>query len=700
MFNLHYFIGMAAHLIMYISSPGQTVEQIRIDSMLKILPGKKDDTNKVKLLTNISGTYWAVNPDKGIEAGRQAQLLAERLNWKVGVAGSYHALGANYWAKNQMLQAQKSYWSSLKEYEAAGDKHGMANNFHDLGLIYETQHDRSKALEYYSKALNMHSELGNKSAAMGCLGNIANVYEYLGKYDSALVSYTKALRMSQASGDNRGIGFMLRGIGRIYTYKKDYKKALEYENKSLKILERLDNKIDVANLLEDIGFIYQSEHNNIKAIEYFERGITILKSVKTNRARVLAAKNLDNLGQFYYFMATAPEAGIITKRIKKLYIQKTEKSFNEAIFMARVVNDKETITNCYKLLSAAQAIQGNYVTALKSYKLYDIYKDSLDDTKKEKEMSLHEIDYKNGKEKDSLNYVNKLQQSELQTLVHEKKLASLTRKQQLLYSIIILAILCLIGFYIFFQSRTKQLQLKNQLFAEKAEQQLKETQYQKKVNDITFSALRSQMNPHFIFNALNTIQSYVYSNDKRTASYYLGKFSELIRKILDYSDKQKITLEEEIHVLQLYIDLEKARFGDNFIPLVEINPALDAENIFLPPMLIQPYAENAIKHGLLHLSGLKRLLIHIDKSADGEYIKIVIDDNGIGRDKSMQINQKRIDHYSFANAANERRIDLINKIEDKKTQLEIIDKKNIDGTSAGTTVIISIPIISMAAELN
>jgi len=203
------------------------------------------------------------------------------------------------------------------------------------------------------------------------------------------------------------------------------------------------------------------------------------------------------------------------------------------------------------------------------------------------------------------------------------------------------------------------------------------------------------MNPHFIFSALNTIQSFVYSNDKKSAGNYLGKFSELIRKILDNSNKEKITLEEELHVLQLYIDIEKARFGDTFHAIIDTDTNLD-KDFFIPPMLIQPYVENAIKHGLLHQTGEKKLLIKISKSLDQQYIEIIIDDNGIGREKSIEINKKRNGHHSFANEANEKRIDLINQFHDKKTKLEIIDKKNMDDTEAGTTVIISIPIVSMS----
>ena len=201
------------------------------------------------------------------------------------------------------------------------------------------------------------------------------------------------------------------------------------------------------------------------------------------------------------------------------------------------------------------------------------------------------------------------------------------------------------------------------------------------------------MNPHFIFNALNTIQGFVYFNDKKSASGYLGKFSQLIRKILDSSNKQTITLAEEIEILQLYTDIEKVRFGDSFNVTIHIDPALDQEYLLIPPMLIQPYVENSIKHGVFHMQGVKTLLITIRAAEEENVIEVVIDDNGIGRERSREINKNRMAHDSFATAANEKRIDLINQSVDKQMTLKIIDKINKDGSPAGTTVIISIPMV-------
>ena len=214
-------------------------------------------------------------------------------------------------------------------------------------------------------------------------------------------------------------------------------------------------------------------------------------------------------------------------------------------------------------------------------------------------------------------------------------------------------------------------------------------------NDLRKSLLRTliaQMNPHFIFNAMNTIQTFVYRNDKRSVSNYLGKFSELIRKILDTSNIDSITLEEEIEILKLYIDLEKVRFEESFQIQLTVEKDLETELIKIPTMFIQPYVENAIKHGLFHKKGQKDLLINIEKDKEKQgYIKIIINDNGIGRSRSFEINNNlKSKHKSFASSAMQNRIELINQTLEKKITLNILDKPN----DSGTIVIIELPILN------
>lgn len=204
-------------------------------------------------------------------------------------------------------------------------------------------------------------------------------------------------------------------------------------------------------------------------------------------------------------------------------------------------------------------------------------------------------------------------------------------------------------------------------------------------------ALRSQMNPHFIFNVLNAVQGLIYSNQKSKASDYLGKFSDLMRRILETSDVNEVTIEKELETIELYVSLEKARFEDDFEYTISIPDDVDLSQHNIPSMIIQPFVENAIKHGLMHKSGLKILLIRVELLED--VWCFTVDDNGIGRKASEIINQKIKKHISFATKAIDNRVRLINKITDITIDIEVIDKKSNKEDSLGTRIKIYIPVI-------
>lgn len=213
---------------------------------------------------------------------------------------------------------------------------------------------------------------------------------------------------------------------------------------------------------------------------------------------------------------------------------------------------------------------------------------------------------------------------------------------------------------------------------------------ERELDKSTLLGIKAQMNPHFIFNALNTIQSYVYMNDKRNAGIYISKFSDLTRSILDMSNKEFISLQEEINALEIYLSLEKMRFEDSFDYSIQVAASLRKDSTQIPSMLIQPYVENAIKHGLLHRKTNRVLQIIFEKKDD--YLKVIIDDNGIGRKRSEEINksnQRR--HQSFALAANKKRLDIL-KQHFNNINLTIIDKISPLGEPEGTRVIITLPI--------
>lgn len=204
-------------------------------------------------------------------------------------------------------------------------------------------------------------------------------------------------------------------------------------------------------------------------------------------------------------------------------------------------------------------------------------------------------------------------------------------------------------------------------------------------------ALLSQMNPHFIFNSLNSIQHYIIQEDAENANLYLAKFAQLIRRILENSKKRQISLREEIETLTLYLNLEKLRFEDNFEFELIKSKDLDQNEIMIPPMLTQPFVENAIWHGLMPLSGKGLLKINFKRM--GDLLKISVVDNGVGRVKASQ--RKRITGHSPTGLKNvNERIALLNKLEHRNISCQIIDLYNPDGTPAGTSVELIISILN------
>lgn len=203
-------------------------------------------------------------------------------------------------------------------------------------------------------------------------------------------------------------------------------------------------------------------------------------------------------------------------------------------------------------------------------------------------------------------------------------------------------------------------------------------------------ALRSQMNPHFIFNTLNSIQDIVLLQDIRSSNKFLGKFSDLMRKILLSSEQQFIALDEEVEILNLYLDLEKLRFGDEFKIDFSCNiPEEEQERIRLPAMFVQPYIENAIKHGLFNKKGEKRLFVSF-QMLNEQTLECIVQDNGIGQKQAAALKKDRL-HTGFSKEAINERIQLFNQALDKKIKLQILDLEK-DGLALGTKVILYFPV--------
>ena len=201
---------------------------------------------------------------------------------------------------------------------------------------------------------------------------------------------------------------------------------------------------------------------------------------------------------------------------------------------------------------------------------------------------------------------------------------------------------------------------------------LVKSEYESKLNESRLSSLQSKMNPHFIFNALNSIKAYLIENDKRKAINYMNRFSKLVRKILESSRIEKVSLEEELEIIKLYVEIENTRFNNTIQFNIE-NSSNEKKNVFLPPLILQPFIENALWHGLAPSGKEKKLSLKV--LHNNGHTKVEIEDNGIGRSKSLSDHQQnKLKRKSMGMKMTQERLSVFNQKFNTNYYFEIIDK--------------------------
>ena len=207
-------------------------------------------------------------------------------------------------------------------------------------------------------------------------------------------------------------------------------------------------------------------------------------------------------------------------------------------------------------------------------------------------------------------------------------------------------------------------------------------------------ALRKQMNPHFIFNSLNSIQHFILQNDKKMSNKYLNRFSKLIRIVLENSQKNIISIDEELAAIELYLEIEQLRFKNKFTYSINISNEIDTANSKIPPLLLQPFLENSIWHGLMNINDDRKGELKFSMEKVDNNIVCIIEDNGVGRYKAKEIKDRsKRDYKSLASVITNERVELFNYENNKRITMRYIDKYSSENIAEGTKVEITIPII-------
>jgi tetratricopeptide (TPR) repeat protein len=665
---------------------GQLHKQKTADSLILLISQAKNDTNKIFLLNSLSFTYYNIDPNKGIAYAKQALKMANKIGWKKGITKAYNCLGANYWAKYDFIRAQDYYGIALKIAQEIEDREQVEKDSHDIGMCYESQYNYPKALEYYKKSSVLSADLGDKNHELGCFSNMADVYVKQANYKYALIYYKQSFQLSRQIGNRRNMGYFYWQFGLVNFLMGNYDEALKYEKKSLQIFQELKDYEDLAPNMSSMGDLYLQKRNYRQVILQNQNALEVLKKITASSTKKMQADFYCAIGKAYFKWAGSTDAaqkpGLAQN--KTAYLQLAARNLQQSTAISKSIDYKEIIIESLKNLSDVEAMQGFFVKALATYKEYVANKDSSYNSEKDKEYSRHELAFEYTKRRDSLNFASKLQKKELE---QAKVVVNNRLKQRTLYAIVVIVVLMLIVSYFVFRNRIQKVSFKSQLAKEKSEIQLKQMSFENKLNDLTLASLKSQMNPHFIFNCLNSIKFYIEKNETAAASLYITKFSKLIRTILDSARSERVTLLTEIELIELYLEMEKMRLKEKLNYEFEIAPNIDIDFIEVPPLLIQPYVENAIWHGLMNKAEGGIIKLSMELSPDEKYLIVNVTDNGVGRGKAAEAKRKNVFHHvSHGSNLNNERIAMFNAKYKTDTEVIITDLKTADNKPCGTLV--------------
>ncbi len=520
-----------------------------------------------------------------------------------------------------------------------------------LGKAYWHNKNYQESIEVYN-AINIQ-DLSNWQQIVLYEG-LGDTHFSIKNFTKALSNYKEGLSIAKIHSIKPKITDLNSKIAQTYEAKGELESAEDYFNSSLNLASKENEKRALEEKVKVADF-KSSKRNFNDEIQLRKEAIENIKNIESdsvidNESPLTVQKQNYKIGNAYYL-----------KKDYESAITYLDKSIEEA----KTKNDLVVEKDAKRKLSEVYSSSGDYNKALETYKEYTELVESLY-VKKEQEIIQaarfsREIANKQNRIT-GLETDRELSESKYQLTSERNK-----RQQLWIYSLIGGLVLLLVTAY-FMYKYIKQQRLANNLLALKS--------------------LRSQMNPHFIFNALNSVNSFIASSDELTANKYLSDFSYLMRTVLENSEEDFIPLEKEIELLELYTQLEHFRFKDKFEYSINIDPEITISAYQIPPMLLQPYIENAVWHGLRYKSEKGHLYIDIQKKNDSE-ITITIADDGIGRERSRNLkteNQKKHNSKGMSNI--KKRVAILNDMYQDKVDVSITNYQ--ESEDAGTKVVVTL----------
>ncbi len=669
---------------MLVSSQDQlNLSQQQIDSLQKLLSGS-GTKEQVDILNTLASHYASINFDSSIMYSAQAVRIGSVYGYPLGIGVGRFNTGNAYYFKIDFKNALLSYLSALRILEEYNSDKEAGDVYLQIGNINFFIKQTEKSISSYRAALRYYRLAGDEASAANVYEAMSLAMDNLGyrPIDSTLIYGYKLLKYARKEHDPYREAFALMVLGQIYIHGTSlataYQKAHAFSDSALKIAKEF-NYLDLISIINlNLGALhsYDSVSPGINAVLdlkqsrlYFDKALSAAKDWESSGTAALIYNDLAYLsieeGKFddaeiYLDLCEASLDDYFRYEWKRNNAARIGYSFGKIIefFLAQ-----RTKSDNYDARLKLAYAKGEYKKAAKYMQLYYTSKDTLNAAQQSQQLELLMAEAEAEKTDQKFRMLS--QENELNQLRLSRTRFTFTG--------IAAGVLIISLFLLLFFQRKK---LKAEQNSHSLEQKL----------------LRSQMNPHFIFNSLASIQNFVINQKTTEASIYLARFSQLVRNILDSSVDENVPLQKEIETIQNYLELQKVRYAGQFDYSLTVDKKIDKENMMIPPMLAQPFIENSIEHGIKYKESAGQIDIRFH--LEGDLIRFEVEDDGVGREKAKEIElkQKRI-HRSMSTSITQERLIKLNKKLRHKIKMEIIDLKDNMGKACGTRVTFGIPVV-------
>lgn len=608
---------------LFFSGAFHALAQNPIDSLKLVLKTNIHDTLKLEVMGQIMANTRITDPDHVDFIGKVKSLAEknlknkkistrEKLIWRSAIGQSYSneasvLMSSDVMRSIELLDKSEKIFIEIKDY------HQLAMTLVGKGVCYAKILNFTDAVKCYFRALKYFEKEKDAGGAAYATMQIANAYNKQGNDEKAILYYKKAMKHFE-SLKNPNVEDILtnielnHNIGHVYLLMGDYVNAEKYLKKALGLAESIGDTQFASLILDKMGRIYFKQKKYKEALLMFE------EALKQDQSDLFKSNVYTSLGEFYISQKKYKEA--------ENYLQK-------ALAIGLQYNSLNIEMHARKFLYQLYKEAKQFDKSLEMYETYAVLKDSAKIQESRDALKEQQLKYE-FENKELLTKVAQQKKMAALKLENEQKNA---RKNIILYIVVSIAVLLLI-IILFLNYYFKQKNLAEARKNEELKQRL----------------LLTQMNPHFIFNSVDNIQSLIHQKQDKEAISYLTKFSKLTRQILENSRENYILLSEEISMLENYMTIQKLLYNNNFRYEILIDEEIDPESLLVPPMLTQPFIENAIKHGLKNKQ--EDGLVRIHYRIQNEKLSFEVTDNGAGltqeeekqhKSLSTQITRERLE---------------------------------------------------------